>query len=249
VQVTGGAQVKVYYSINGTLAINVFGARVTGSPSFGQALANTIGASIKSGSWPAIAAQMAPTTSLVRVGIRDLRQDNLPEFRDSGAAVAGTGTGDALPAGVGVVVTLRTAMSGKSYRGRTYVSGLTEAANGPQGTILTAASTAAVNFVGSIASVMNTNGLTHAVLSTPSDEVIVTETTNHANGTTTTRTLSHEKARNGGVTDVTGYETRQALWGHQRRRDNGRGVAPAIFGPIYALDLNEPAPPPPARSK
>lgn len=225
-QITGAAQIKVYSSVNGQLVINVWGAQVTGTVTFGQALADQVGTIVKQ-QWTTQMAPLCPSTSsVVRVGVRDLRQPNLPEWRDTGAAVAGTGTGDALPASLACCVTLRTAGAGKSFRGRSYVTGFNEGQNGPSGLILAGASAGAVNWLNNANGQLTPLGLPLGVLSYPSEEKIITETTNHSNGTTTTRTLSHTRAKVGQVNRITAFESRNSFWEQQRRRNNGRGAAP-----------------------
>lgn len=227
--VPGAAELKLYWSVNGQLAVNVIGMSITGTPSFGNPLADTIGAAVKSAFTTQLAAQFATTSSLLRVGIRDLRTDNQPEFRDSGAAVAGTGAGEGLPGSVAMCVTLRTSGAGKSFRGRTYLSGWNEGANGANGLITTAAATAGVNFMSAVNGAMTPNGFAMAVLTRPQEEKIITETTNHADGTTTVRTLSHQTAKAGVAHGLAFLESRNSFWESQRRRTNGRGALPTTL--------------------
>lgn len=225
-QIDAAAELRLYWSINDQLAINVLGARVTGSVTFDEALANALATIIK-GAFPAqVGDLMPPSTQLMTIGIRDLRTDNQAEFRDTQAPVAGTAVGDAMPAGDAICVTNRTALSGKSFTGRTYLSGWTEAQNGPGGTVDLTAATRAVGFVDVCRNALAGNGMAFAVLSRPSEEKITVETTNHADGTTTLRTISHVKAKTGTATVVVASESRNAFWESQRRRDNGRGAAP-----------------------
>lgn len=229
-QISGAAQLKLYYSVNSTLVINVMGAIITGNPIFNQALANTIGSAIK-GNFAAGPGPLMPSTSiLARVGLRDLRQPNLPEFRDTGATAAGSGAAsDALPPGLAICLTLRTAGSGKSFRGRTYISGWNEAQNTASGAQAVGAATAAINYVNFIDTTLKGSGMALGVLSYPSEKKVLTETTFHTDGSSTVRVLSTTKAKTGSVNQVTSVENRQALWEHQRRRDNGRGVPPTAF--------------------
>lgn len=229
--------VTLYWSIGGTLAVNVLGVQAGAGSIFSQASADTIGAGIKS-SWTAtLGALMHTSTSLVRVGIRDMRQDNLPEFRDQGAPVTGTGVGDLLPPSNAVCVTIRTALSGKSFRGRMYVSGWTEAENTAAGVQATTAQTGAVNFFNGIAGVVGPQNMSLGVVSRPSERYTIVKTTFHADGTTTTKTLSNVAARAGGATVGVSAESRSALWETQRRRVNGRGASPTTLVPIVKVSL------------
>lgn len=237
-QITNGLQLKLYYNITTQLAINVLGMTPTGTVTVNQALAETIGAMVKS-AW---SAQMAPhcstANSLVRVGIRDLRIANLPEFRDTGAAVPGTGgIAEALPAYTALVVTLRTAKAGKSFRGRVYLPGWTENENTASGTSSTAAGTAGVAFINAIGSGLQSSALKLAVLSYPSEDITIDQTTTHADGTKTVRRLSHETAKVGGAEPVTIVENRNASWEVQRRRVNARGGLPTAFDARVSMTL------------
>lgn len=233
--IPAGAEVKLYWSLNAQLAMNVIGVEITGNPSFGQALADTIGAAIKATFTANLAPQIATSNSLVRVGIRDLRADHLPEFRDSGAAVAGTGAGDAMPGQAACCVTLRTAGAGKSFRGRTYISGFTEAANGASGLILAAASTAAVTFMQVVNQNLTSNGMRMAVLTRPQDDVVITKTTTPLGGPAEVKVLSHQTQKPGAVHTVTAFESRNAFWESQRKRVNGRGALPTSLDAAFKL--------------
>lgn len=245
-QINGAAEVTLYYSVGGGyLAINKLGARVTGTVSFGQALANTLGAAIKT----AYTTNLAPKSSnsgLVRVGVRDLRTDNQSEYRDTGAIALASGSGDALPAGVALCVTLRTAGSGKSFRGRMYLPGFDELQSTTTGTIDPACATSALAYCTAIQNAFRSSGLEWAVLTRPTDEKIITETTNHADGTTSTRTLSHETAKTGAVQDITAFESRTSLWESQRRRQNGRGPGVSILNPVARVEVGDVVVGPPA---
>jgi hypothetical protein len=131
-----------------------------------------------------------------------------------------------------VCVTLRTAGSGKSFRGRSYVGGWSEVDNDNNGLTVAAASTAAVNFVSGIRGAMTTNGLTMVVLSRPAFRQENVETTFDAAGNVLeTHTQTHN-ARPGLITDVVSLESRNNRWEYQRRRDNGRGGLATLLTPV-----------------
>lgn len=221
---------KVYWSLGGQLAINVYGVRVPAGVTITQALADTVGAAVKAGYTANLAPLQPAANAVIRVGLRDFRTPNQPEFRDSGGIAAGTApTADALPRGVALCVTLRTGLAGKSFRGRTYLPGFNETQNDGSATTVSAASAAAVTYVTSIKNALEASAMFLAVLSRPTDRTVLTRTIFHPDGTTTTDTLSDESARVGGVTDVTTIEARNNTWEYQRRRDNSRGgSAPAL---------------------
>jgi len=238
-QVVGAAQLRLIYAL-GPLegAVNVLGLVVSGNPTIDQALANLIGADVKGAFTTHLAPVVGTTVNLARVGIRDLRTDNQPEFRDTAPAVPGTATGDLLPKGAALVVTQRTAKSGKSFRGRVYLPGFTETNNDATGSTIAAASTAAINFISAIYSALGPRGFSGGVISRPAEAYVITKTTTHSNGTTTTETLSRVTAKSGQVTPVTAWETRNARWEYQRRRDNGRTISPTLLsGPLFSASM------------
>lgn len=59
--------------------------------------------------------------------LTDMRTDSGPVVEYVAGLWAGTGTGDPLPLNLAFVVTLRTALRGRSYRGRLYFTGYNEA--------------------------------------------------------------------------------------------------------------------------
>jgi len=121
-----------------------------------QAKADAISALIKAAyTSSGLAGQMHTQTTLLKVETRHMDSNSDPWLVGSGATVAGTGTGDYLPHNVACCVTLKTGLRGRSYNGRVFLWGWTEAANDAGGAIATAASTAAVNFVNTVKSNMS----------------------------------------------------------------------------------------------
>lgn len=234
--VANAVQVRLLWLIQTETAFNVLNFRATSSVVVNQALADSLGTQIK----PSFAAQwaghVAAGSSLQKVGVRDLRVANQAEYVDSGAAQNGGAAADALPPQDAVVVTLRTAKAGRSYRGRVYLPGLSELDNTSAGVTSTAANTAAAAFINDIASRLQPLGLFLAVLSRPHDQVVITAVTTHSDGTTTSRVLSHETAKTGEINDVTLVQVRNARTETQRRRNNGRGAGVATsFAPLVSL--------------
>ena len=230
-------EVRLLWSLSGALAVNVLHAIAPGGYTVNQTTTNTLAAAIKS-AWSAnLGAAMSTSVGLIRVGLRDLRTANQAEYLDSGNAVAGATAGDMLPPNVASMVTLRTANAGKSFRGRVYIGGFLETQNDASGNTLLAAATAAVNFMVGVQAAMTSSGLQLAVSSRPSEEKILVETTNHNDGTTTTRTVSHTKAKPGQSTPVTVIQSRNNAWESQRRRGNGRGATPTALSPVVSVTL------------
>jgi hypothetical protein len=221
-------EVRCMFSNGGELAFNVLGFRKTGTQAVDQTLANTVGTAIK-GAWTSHMAPVSATTcSLLRVGTRDLTQAHLPEFLDTGAAAPGTDVGDPLPSKVAFVITLRTALAGKSFRGRIYIPGATETSNTTGGVASAAYQAAALAYVQQIQTAMNAAGLQLAINSHAAERQTIVVTTFHNDGTTTVRTKSNETAKTGQSNVVIAIESLNSAWESQRRRGNGRGAGAAL---------------------
>lgn len=223
--VTNGGMVRLIWAFGTEGGINVYGARVTAGTTVNQDLADSLGAAIKAAYTTNLGGQQHTNVQLLHVTVRDLRSPNLPEFIDTAGPASGSGAEDLLPPSNSVCLTLRTSLAGKSFRGRTYISGWTELYNTAGGLIDTIIAQSAVGFVTAVKNAMSTNGLTMAVLSRPAEAYNDVRTTFHNDGTTTTEVIGRGKARAGGVTDVVAVESRNLRWETQRRRVNGRGLA------------------------
>lgn len=189
--IPSSVQVRLFWTLNGVSAINVLGGIVAGGFNSTQAIANALGTAIlghftSSG----LAALMATTTSLDGVGLRDIRVANQVEFISTAAAVSGTGGGNPLPNEVAAAITLRTALAGKSFRGRTYFSGAVVGETTSAGRIAAAFNTALEAFMTNVQGDLGASGITLAVLS--------------------------RKLRQGNV--VTALQARDTQWDSQRRR-------------------------------
>lgn len=234
----GAAFVRLYFTFQGQLGIMQLGMQVTGAPTFDQSLADQVGAAIKGHYTTHMVSQQANNVSLARVGTRDWRTPNKPEFRDQAAAVVGTAVGDPLPRSVALCVTLRTDEVGRSARGRVYFGGFPESANDSSALTLAAASTACTAFLAAVKTSLIPLGLTHAVISKPAEAYTIVKTTTHTDGTTSTDTLVKVNAKAGAVREVKVLEARTNTWESQRRRDNGRGGQAAIaLNPISRIEV------------
>jgi len=227
--VANAVQVRLLGTATGQGVINVLHASKVGGSVIDQARANTVGAAIKS-AWSArFATLMTVGASLVRVGLRDLTLASQPEFLDTGAIVAGTATGDPLPAQVAACVTLRTALSGRSFRGRVYISGWDEVQNTASAVMATATSTAIVGFLNDVSTALSASALTLGVLSRPAYAYVDTRTWTLAAGQTLVETTGRGTARTGEIHNVTLISSRDARWENMRRRNNGRGGVPTLL--------------------
>ena len=203
--VATGVQVRLRWSLNGKLCSNVLGGQVGGGYANSQAHANALGTAVlgrftSSG----LKALSATTTSMLGVGIRDVRTPNQVEYLSVASAVPGTGSGDPLPNELAGVVTLKTALAGKHYRGRVYIGGAIEAENDAAGQIVAAYNTALVAFITGVQADMGTEGITLAVLARP----------NYLN----LPPPADVETFAGAVTPVTAISALDTVWDSQRRR-------------------------------
>lgn len=234
--VANAVQVRLMYSMSGNGAFNVIHARKLGTQTIDQALTNTVGVAIKAAWQTHIGPLVGISTALARVGLRDLSAPNRPEFLDTGALVQGSGTGDPLPVNVACVVTLRTAGSGKSLRGRVYVGGFTEGQNDTTGSTAGTASAGSVAYLQAVSAALTASGMTLGVLSRPAYAFVDNRTWTLPAGETEVDVIGRGNARDGAINDVTLIQSRNNTWESQRRRGNGRGAAPALFTPLVSVN-------------
>ncbi len=159
----------------------------------------------------------------------------MARFIDTGGPVVGTATGDALPRGTALCVTLRTARAGRSYRGRTYLGGFGEGDNDTDASASSTLVTLGVAFLTAVQAAMAASGWQMAVLSRPAEAYSTTKTITHADGSTTVDTKSHP-SRPGFGTAVTSITARNDVWDSQRRR-SAPGSVSTFMGPMVFQDL------------
>ena len=171
----------------------------------GKLVRNVLGASV-GGSFAATPA-VAESARLAIVGVEllDVRTPNQPVVSSTGAATPGTSASAGLPGEVAAVLTLRTALTGTSNRGRVYVPNFATNALGAGDVIAAAAVTAiqgwVANIQGAVANVSGTWVILH-----PARAAYI-----GATGTT------HPALPAGSVT-VTSAIVRDNHWDSQRRR-------------------------------
>lgn len=185
---------------------NVVGILSTGTfPTVDQTFANSQFSSMRasmvaSGMLPLLAS----TVVLESMSVRAINIANQPEFIGTGTPLAGGGTTDCLPLNVAMCITLRTAMAGKSFRGRIYFSGWDEATNLATARSDPAVGTACVNFLSTWNTNLAASGLAQAVLSRPAPAKTIPEKV--------------FAGRAGQATRVTIQLARSDKWDSQRRR-------------------------------
>jgi hypothetical protein len=231
-------QVRILGTTVGSGAANVLHARKNAGATISQATADALGAAIK-GAWQTRFAPVSPTsTSIVRVGVRDLTQPNLPEYLDSGVPVQGTSVTEGLPSQVSLCITMRTAKSGKSFTGRVYLGGFDEAQNVAGGIASTTLVNNCTGFIGDVSAALTAQQLTLAIASRPAYAFVTVKTWTLPNGQTEAKTIGRGNARGGGVEPVIAVVSRNNTWETQRRRNNGRGGVPAAFNSNGTLFLS-----------
>lgn len=165
--IANAVQVKVIWSRAGLrYAINVYGATGLGPTGVNQALANTVGANVKSlFTSSTLVSAIHNSVSLEKVAVRSIGAANQPEFEDAGAAVPGTAVGNFMPPQVCLCVTMRTALAGKEFRGRSYIGGFSVGSADANGASNAGAVTAVTAFVDGLRTGQFGAALTLSVLS------------------------------------------------------------------------------------
>lgn len=155
----------VWNLASGKQVKNVLHGQVAGGFTATAAVAQAIYAAIiASGSWTAWAAFVHSTAQLAAVNLRDMRTPNMPVVTSTGGATSGTGAASALPPGVSLVVTLRTALAGRGFRGRVYLPGLDSALlTAATGAATGAANTAALNFITAVQTALTASAVTLSI--------------------------------------------------------------------------------------
>lgn len=200
-------QVRLIWSLpNGKTVYNVMHGSVAGGFAATSTVAEAIFAAVKaSAGWTAWRARLNTGVSLTGVDLRDMRTANQPLAASTGAAAAGTGVGTALPPGDALVVTLRTALAGRGFRGRVYLPGLDSTALAAGGVAAAGTVTDATSFVTAVQTALTGQSVTLAIAQPARQQY-------------TGNTGAVHAARAAGVVPVTSIVTRNNIIDHQRRR-------------------------------
>jgi len=121
-----------------------------------------------------IAPECPTTTSFNFTSVRDLRAASQPDIASTGTVRNGTApTTDALPRQIAAVITVKTGLAGRKYRGRMYWAGFAESANGATGHMTAACKAALDAFAAGFMAAANVSGLQIGVAHRPTafDEV------------------------------------------------------------------------------
>jgi hypothetical protein len=177
----------------GKQALSVLHSQIGGSAPVNQAMANTIAQAVSDAHTSSgLAAVQPDSVSIESVAIRDLRTPNQPLIiGTTGLPSAGTIVdGDMLPKQDAINITKRTALAGKSFRGRMYTPGFDESVSMSGGEASTGGRDAAVAFLEDLNTDLTAEGWPLAVGS----------------------------VKLGISTVITGFDSRVASFASQRRR-------------------------------
>ncbi len=145
---------------NGKLASNVLHGNNFFGTAVNLAMANSIHANIAlDARWTAYALTLADTVALQNVHVRDLNVGLAPEFVSDETALPGTNGSDVLPEGVALVCTLKSAVAGRSGRGRVYLTGFGSDQLDAVGHAVAGLTAAAADFVTAVSEAMTAASL------------------------------------------------------------------------------------------
>ena len=166
VPVLGVAQVHCRFLLDGQRTENVFNFSI-GDADFPVA-ASQLSALVQNEWWAGVRFQLHPKMVFNEVYIVDRSSKDGPVFSEPVIInPAGVGSGGLLPNNVAFCVTLRTRKRGRSFQGRSYLGGLSEATS--EGSYINQdVATAIINAYENLRSVASTSGLPMVVVSTRS---------------------------------------------------------------------------------
>lgn len=196
--IDGTVSIRVVWTFAGSpLGQNVLNANIGGAPAVNQAMADTIGGHLDDAhSSSGLDALQNEDVSLASVEIRDVRTANQPLIEAS-IGSPGTATSDLVPRGNALVVTSRTNLAGRSFRGRCYVPGFADDATDTSGRATQGAQDAAQAFLSDFGDAMDGEGWPLGVASLFS---------------------GGERRDEGIITNITNWVVRNAVWDRQWRR-------------------------------
>lgn len=175
--VANACQLILHWDFYGQPGASVLGLRNDVGLVINQSVADTLATQVTNAyTSAALAPNLDAQTVLSSVGVRDIRTANQPELLGTFTPIPGTGTGEGITSALACVVTLRTALAGRSFRGRVYISGLAGALTEEQGaTVDLPARTACTAFLTAIRTNVAgafTPAISLAVISRPRPAVI-----------------------------------------------------------------------------
>lgn len=126
------------------------------NPSVAETIFSALKANAATTAW---LAKIHPSYSLAGIRVKDLRAGNNPVLASTGVAIPGTSAASNMPTSAALVVTQRTAYSGRGFFGRSYLPGLASDQLSDARHYLTtgAFDTAAINFMNAINAAFSPN--------------------------------------------------------------------------------------------
>ncbi len=200
-------QVRMLWTLPNTkTAYNVLHGTVAGGFTATSAVAEAIFTALKAAAgWTSWRARVNSGVNLAGVDLRDMRTANQPVVASTSAAAAGTGAGTALPPGDALCVTLRTALAGRSYRGRVFLPGLDATALAAGGVAAAGTVTDATSFVTALQTALTGQSIAMAIAQPARQSYVGSTGAVHI-------------ARAAAAAVVTSIVTRNNIIDHQRRR-------------------------------
>lgn len=190
---------------NGKPASNVFHGFYTTPPANIQTVANALFTSLSNAWATALGAHMSVGTVFERVEVRDMTAPTNPIFIGTGTPVSGNDATGAIPAEMSAVLTENVALRGKGLKGRAYLAGWGNSANGAGG-VIGATTVTAINTYGTaVQSAITAQGLQPCVAQVARQQYTGLTGTLHQ-----LRPMGHAL--------VNSYTCRDNHWDSQRRR-------------------------------
>lgn len=201
------AQIVQRWSLeSGKVANVVMYGRYSGGFAGTQAQCNAILTALTSGAqWTALAAFLSTTNGLQGIQIRDVNTPMQAIINNSVGGQNGSSASASMPNEVALVVTLRTALTGRPNRGRMYIPGWATNALGAGNVAAAAAVTALTNWALTIPTALTAQGYTLVI-------------GQKARAQYTGKTGTVHPARPAQSTAVTSLTVRDNHWDSQRRR-------------------------------
>lgn len=161
-------QVTLVWGNAGRTARNVTHGTITAGTSVDVSMANAILAALVTAQGTSgLTPELSTQGGIQAVLVRDLRAIDFAEISSTGPGAAGTGAGDSMPPQVACVLTLKTSKAGKHNRGRMYIPGWSEDANGTGGAMSGTAANAIQAFGGDLANAYLAGTVTLGVAQRP----------------------------------------------------------------------------------
>lgn len=115
---------------------NVIGLRMPDNTLIDQSVADDVASRIRS-AYASINGSLSTNWTMNAFVLQDLRTSSSPSWDAAFSAVVGIAGDNAMPSNFAITASHRTGLRGKSFNGRTYLCGWTEAANDATGKIAT----------------------------------------------------------------------------------------------------------------